>query len=95
MSKPEILISILLLFTGCLVHRTQGLTTSDVLDIIKIAKDIVIATAKSWNIVDQHVDFGEVPIPLLDRTEQKLFGRIGQISAKVDKIAQQIDITGM
>lgn len=92
MWKPEILISVLLI---CLVHRTEGFGTHDILEISNIAKDIVIVIAKSWRIVDEHMDFGEIPIPLLDRTEQKLFGKIELINSKVDKIAQQIDITGM
>lgn len=94
MPKPDIFILILVISAGCLVQRTHGLSGQEVLDIIKLAKDIVIVIAKSWNIVDQHVDFSEIPIPLLDRTEHKLFGKIGLINAKVDRIAQQIDTTG-
>lgn len=94
MRKSDIFVFILVISAGCLVHRTHSLSGQDVLDIIKIAKDIVIVIAKSWNIVDQHIDFSDIPIPLLERTEQKLFGKIGLINAKVDQIAQQIDMTG-
>lgn len=94
MSKPNIFIFLLLFSAGSLVHRTNGFSANDVLDIIQVAKDIVIVIAKSWNIVDQHIDFSEIPLPLLQRTEQKLFGKIGLINTKVDEIAQKIETTG-
>lgn len=94
MSKAEIFLFLLVVSASC-VHRTQGFELSNVLDVIKLAKDLVILIGKSWNIVDQHVDFSDIPIPLLDRTEHKLFGKIGLLNTKVDQIAQQIDTTGM
>lgn len=95
MWKPEIFFPLLLISTGCLVHRTQGFALDNILDITKIAKDIVYVISKAWNIVESNVDFGEIPLPLIDRTERKLFQKIGLINTKVDLIAQQIDITGM
>lgn len=94
MIKAEIVIFLLVISTGCIVQRTQSIGVHDVLDIIKVAKDIVLVIAKSWNIVDQHINFSDIPIPLLERTEKKLFGKIGLINAKVDQISQQIDTTG-
>lgn len=94
MAKPDIFICLLFLYAGCMVQRTESFELHGVLDIISVAKDIVVVIAKSWKIVDQHVDFGDIPIPLLVRTEQKLFGKIGLINAKVDEISQKIENTG-
>ncbi|XP_060523218.1 uncharacterized protein LOC132700114 [Cylas formicarius] len=83
-----------LLFATCMCLGVDAIGLTEVLDIIKIAKDVGIALAKAWDIVDQHVDFSEVPIPIFDRTETKLFGRIGKINRKLDELAFKVDNSG-
>lgn len=91
----QIFVFLILVYSGGLVGRVDAVVgLNEVLDIIKIAKDVVVAIAKAWNIVDQHVDFSDIPIPILDKTESKLFGRIGIISAKLDKLGSQVDEVG-
>ncbi|KAJ8915966.1 hypothetical protein NQ315_016643 [Exocentrus adspersus] len=86
---------LIILQMGCLVDRSSAVVgLNEVLDIIKLAKDVVVAIAKAWNIVDQQIDFSEIPIPILDKTEAKLFGKIGVISAKLDKIGVEVDAVG-
>ncbi|XP_018572018.1 uncharacterized protein LOC108911535 isoform X1 [Anoplophora glabripennis] len=84
----------ILVCMGSFVDESSAVGLNEVLDIIKLAKDVVVAIAKAWNIVDQHVDFSEIPIPLLDKTEAKLFGKIGVISAKLDKLGSRVDEVG-
>lgn len=90
----HVVLFVLLACTGSLVDRSSAVGFDGVLDIITLAKDAVVAIAKAWNIVDQHVDFSDIPIPLLDKTETKLFGRIGVISAKLDKLGSRVDEVG-
>ncbi|ENN77960.1 hypothetical protein YQE_05637, partial [Dendroctonus ponderosae] len=70
------------------------LTFSSVLDIVKAAKDIGIALVKAWDLVDQNIDFSEVPIPILHKTENKLFGRIERINNRLDDLAARVDTIG-
>ncbi|XP_057660741.1 uncharacterized protein LOC130896576 [Diorhabda carinulata] len=74
---------------------SEGVDASlGVLDIVKIAKIVAEGIAKAWNIVDQRVDFPELPIPILDRTEAKLFGKINVLSRKLDELAVKVDGVG-
>lgn len=70
------------------------LALSSVLDIFKAAKDITIALVKAWDLVDQNIDFSEVPIPILDKTENKLFGKIERINNRLDDLAARVDTIG-
>ncbi|XP_074027669.1 uncharacterized protein [Leptinotarsa decemlineata] len=95
MSNKYGVFSILLVLSCSLfVRESSSVGLQDALDIIQIAKDVVVAIAKAWNIVDQHVDFSDIPIPILDKTETKLFGKIGIITAKLDRISGQVDAVG-
>nr|CAH7755721.1 unnamed protein product [Callosobruchus chinensis] len=73
------------------IGSSNGIGPNDVLDIIKIAKDVALVLAKAWNIVDPHVDFSEVPLPLIDKTESKLFGKIAVITGKLDQLADNVE----
>ncbi|VEN36571.1 unnamed protein product [Callosobruchus maculatus] len=73
---------------------SSGIGPNDVLDIIKVAKDVALVLAKAWNIVDPHVDFSEVPLPLIDKTESKLFGKIAVITGKLDQLADNVESVG-
>nr|CAH7755723.1 unnamed protein product [Callosobruchus chinensis] len=76
------------------IGSSNGIGPNDVLDIIKIAKDVALVLAKAWNIVDPHVDFSEVPLPLIDKTESKLFGKIAVITGKLDQLADNVESVG-
>ncbi|KAJ8946873.1 hypothetical protein NQ318_006783 [Aromia moschata] len=79
---------------GCLVRDCSALGLGETLDILKVAKDVVGTIAKAWNILDQYADFSKIPTLLQDRTESRLFGRIGNITAQLDNLAQQVDTVG-
>ncbi|KAG5894129.1 hypothetical protein JTB14_004067 [Gonioctena quinquepunctata] len=85
---------LLVLLCSFSVREIGGIGVQEVLDIIQMSKDVVVAIAKAWNIVDQHVDFSDIPIPILDKTEAKLFGKIGVITSKLDRLAGQVDAVG-
>nr|CAI5866844.1 unnamed protein product [Callosobruchus analis] len=76
------------------IGSSSGIGANDVLDIIKVAKDVALVLAKAWNIVDPHVDFSEVPLPLIDKTESKLFGKIAVITGKLDQLADNVESVG-
>lgn len=84
-----------LMMLGLVLHRTDALISlSEVLDIIKVAKDVTVSLAKAWDLVDQNIDFSEVPVPILHKTENKLFGRIERINSKLQDLAERVDSIG-
>lgn len=84
-----------LMVLGLVLHRTDALISlSEVLDIIKVAKDVTVSLAKAWDLVDQNIDFSEVPIPIFHKTENKLFGRIERINSKLQDLAERVDSVG-
>ncbi|XP_066151748.1 uncharacterized protein [Euwallacea fornicatus] len=84
----------LLLVTFHIGNTTALITVSGVLDIIKVGTDVTVALAKAWDLVDQNIDFSEVPIPILQKTENKLFGKIERINSRLDDLASRIDVIG-
>lgn len=86
--------SLLFLVFLCLVPKQSNAVVSDVLDIIKLAKDIVLGAAKAWSMVDEHTDFSEVPLPLVDKTERRLFSKMQVINSKLEQMSLQIDSVG-
>lgn len=75
----------------CVVVPTQTLLISETLDIIKVAKDVVVTAAKAWNMIDEHTDFSEIPLPLVDKTERKLFNKMESINEKLERLSAHVD----
>lgn len=72
----------------------ETIVISEALDIIKLAKDVVITAAKAWNMIDEHTDFSEVPLPLVDKMERKLFNKMELINDKLSKLSAEVDSVG-
>lgn len=68
---------------------------NEVIDIITVAKDVIVGIAKTWSIIDDHVDFDDIPVPLFEKTQKKLFGRINIINQKLDKIGLHVESAGI
>lgn len=85
---------ILLLATALWTKPSETLVISEALDIIKVAKDVVITAAKAWNMIDEHADFSEIPLPLVDKTERKLFNKMEIINEKLSQLSADIDAVG-
>lgn len=81
---------VVLAFSQC----TSGIVIGEVLDIIKVAKDVAIAVAKAWSLIDEHTDFSEVPLPLVDKTERRLFNKMGRINDKLEELSSVVDAVG-
>lgn len=85
---------VFLLATALCPNPSETIVLSEVLDIIKVAKDVVITAAKAWNMIDEHTDFSEVPLPLVDKTERKLFNKMEIINEKLARLSEQVDSVG-
>ncbi|EFA08553.2 hypothetical protein TcasGA2_TC006208 [Tribolium castaneum] len=82
------------LFTFLLSTASPAGLIGDALDIIGVAKDIVIGIAKAWNIIEDRVEFSDVPFPLLDKTERKLFAKIDLLNTRLSQLSAQVDAVG-
>ncbi|CAG9773548.1 unnamed protein product [Ceutorhynchus assimilis] len=69
-------------------------SVSGLLDILKVAKDVTVALVKAWDLVDQNIEFSEVPIPILHSTEKKLYGKIDRINSQLQDLAARVDNIG-
>lgn len=85
-------IAVVLMAVQC--PSTHGVLIGEVLDIIKVAKDVVIGIAKAWSIIDEHTDFSEIPLPLVDKTERRLFHKMENIADKLDKLSVHMEAIG-
>ncbi|CAG9863089.1 unnamed protein product [Phyllotreta striolata] len=92
-SNRSVILLVLLCSSGVLKCDAFDLDIG-VLDVIKLTKYVVEGIAKSWNIVDQKMDFSSIPLPILDKTEAKLFGKLESISQKIDRLAASVDGAG-
>ncbi|KAL1497458.1 hypothetical protein ABEB36_008426 [Hypothenemus hampei] len=94
MANARQLFLIVFLLVYCQNDTTALITISGVLDVLKVAKDVTVALGKAWDLVDQNIDFTEVPIPILHKTERKLFGKIERINSRLDDLAYRVDSIG-
>ncbi|KAF7269606.1 hypothetical protein GWI33_017355 [Rhynchophorus ferrugineus] len=91
MARP---VAIFVVMVLCFQCRIGAGSLSMVLDIINTATEITVTLAKAWDFVDQNIDFNDVPLPLLHKTENKLFGRIDRINNRLSELASRIDEIG-
>ncbi|RZC38220.1 uncharacterized protein BDFB_003195 [Asbolus verrucosus] len=56
--------------------------------------DVIIWIAKAWNVIEGQIEFSEVPFPLLEKTERKLFAKIDMISTRINELSVQVDAIG-
>lgn len=87
-------VCILLLATVLWIKPSESIILSEALDIIKVAKDVVVTAAKAWNMIDEHADFSEIPLPLVDKTERKLFNKMELINQKLALLSAEVDSVG-
>lgn len=90
-----ILITLLVICVPLKETTSFTIGINEILDIIKVAKDIVVGLAKTWSIIDEHIDFDDIPVPIFDKTQKKLFGRINTINQKLDRIGIQVESAGI
>lgn len=72
---------------GLALHQTDA---SEVLNIIKVTKDVTRSLVKAWDLVNQNVDFNDLPSPILQNMEKNLFEKMEGIKSKL----QDLDGTG-
>lgn len=83
-----------LVLAATLAPGTAGVSISSALDIISVGKDVVVAIAKAWKIVDKHMDYSDAPTPYIEKTEAKLFKKMDLMQVKVEWLANRIDVAG-
>lgn len=62
----------------------------ETLDIVELAKEVIIALAKVWDLVDQNVEFKDLPAAILQSTEINLFKKIDAINSKLEDQATKL-----
>ncbi|XP_050311529.1 uncharacterized protein LOC126747077 [Anthonomus grandis grandis] len=78
----------------CCHKGSGGIIVSEILDILNVGKEVAVSLVKAWDLVDQNIEFSEVPIPILHKTENKLFGKIEKINSRLEEMSGRIDSIG-
>lgn len=75
--------------------RTRAIfTVSNAVDIIKLTKEVVIALAKVWDLVDQDVDFKDLPTAFIGKKENELLGKIEKINSELKDQETRLNYVG-
>lgn len=82
------------IFAFDILTTSDSIVIGEVLDIISVGKDVIVGLAKAWNIVDDHFDLTETPMPFVRKTERKLFRKLDRIKSKLDTLNSEIETVG-
>lgn len=63
-------------------------------DILSVTKESVKLIAKGWKVLDRNFNVEEIPIPLLDRAEEKIISRLKIINRKLDALQDHLTAEG-
>lgn len=73
--------------TGAVFIVSAALET---LDIVELSKEVITALAKVWDLVDQNVEFKDLPAAILQNTENNIFKKIDAINSKLEDQATKL-----
>lgn len=97
MFKPKsiavkVFIVLLVFMPGSKFHQTEALI-DDVVEVLKLGKDIASTLLETWNLVEQTNLGGEVEIPFRKEKQKKILNRINEVSRKINTFEDNVCIT--
>lgn len=81
-------LAIIVLFCGPL-GRTEALV-EDILDVIKLSKEVTTSLLETWDIIEQTHAVNEVDIPFYKAKEKKILTRMSELSRKIDYVESEV-----
>lgn len=94
LSARLISVSWLLGLTHLLTQSHAVISSSEVLSINKVSKDVTEHLLKAWSLLNQNVDFNELPLPIFYKTEHNLFEKIQLIISKIEDFGGRVNSLG-
>lgn len=96
MLTPKIIVLYTILFSsiclpGSKFHQASALV-EDVVEVVKLGKDIVSTLLETWNLVEQTNLGGDVELPFRNGKQKKILNRINEVSRKISTFEDDVCI---
>lgn len=62
----------------------------DVIDVLRLTKEIISSVASTWNLVDQAPLTNDIDLPFLKRKEKKILNKITEVSRQIELTETQL-----
>lgn len=97
MFKPKsiavkVFIVLIVFMSGSKLHQAEALL-DDVVEVLKLGKDITSTLLETWNLVEQTNLGGEVELPFRKEKQKKILNRINEVSRKINTFEDNVCIT--
>lgn len=83
---------IVLVFMPANKFSTTEALIDDVVEVLKLGKDITSTLLETWNLVEQTNLGGEVEIPLRKEKQKKILNRINEVSRRINTFEDNVSI---
>lgn len=91
-SKKCILYSVVILVICMPANRYFGADAviDDVVEVLKLGKDIASTLLETWNLVEQTNLGGEVELPFRKEKQKKILNRINEVSRRISTFEENV-----
>lgn len=94
MLTPKVIILHIILLTsvcmpGSKFYQTEALI-DDVVEVLKLGKDIVSTLLETWNLVEQTNLGGGVELPFRKEKQKKILNKINEVSRKISSFEDDV-----
>lgn len=83
---------IVLVFMPASKFSTTEALIDDVVEVLKLGKDITSTLLETWNLVEQTNLGGEVEIPFRKEKQKKILNRINEVSRRINTFEDNVSI---
>lgn len=83
---------IVLVFMPASKFSTTEALIDDVVEVLKLGKDITSTVLETWNLVEQTNLGGEVEIPFRKEKQKKILNRINEVSRRINTFEDNVSI---
>lgn len=85
-----------ILLTGIIFAAQKNIATAiieDVIDIIKLGKEVTEGVLETWELVDQtHLISGGVDYPFFKKQQKKILNRMNELSRQIDYAEAEVNL---
>lgn len=93
LTPKTITLHIILLLSVCIPESKFGQTEAlidDVVEVLKLGKDIVSTLLETWNLVEQTNLGGGVDLPFRKEKQKKILNKISEVSRKISTFEDDV-----
>lgn len=66
----------------------------DILDVIKLSKEVTTSLLETWEIIEQTHAVNEVDIPFYKVKEKKILSRMAELTRQIDYVESEVCVAG-